>query len=516
MPTKRTSNHQLAILAALFCVLLDTGGCSQSAIPTKPKEPKDKPKPVVDVAPPLVMSIVEWDEFVGRLEPVETVEVRSRVSGFLAKTSFEEGQIVHRQDVIAEIDQRPFLSEVSRSRANLVEAEAKLAQAQALVSQAQAEAKRAAIHRGLAKKQLDRNSVLIKQKATALQDFEVSEAEFAQSEAEVVVSNSRIESAQSAVVAAQATVNIAQANLELSELNLTYTDIRAPIDGRISHRYVTEGNLVSGGTNDSTLLTTIVSLHPIHCYFDVDEQTFLKYTQLSRDGQGPSNRQVYNPVYLALSNEHDGFPHQGYIDFVDNRMDDRTGTIRGRAILSNENLKLTPGLFARVRLPGSPKYEALLIPDKAIGTDQAEKFVLTVDSNNKVVSKFVTLGPMSHGLRIIRSGLGRDDRVVLSGQQRARKDMEVTVKPAKVSPGKAILPDDYQPVPAEKLFSTKREMAGNVSIPVPTSPPQLKAAAPLDVGASNSSNSASNNSSISESSHATGENAPTRTARTQP
>ncbi len=370
------------------------------------------------------------------------------------------------------IDQRPFLSEISRNRANLEEAQAQLGQARAAVAQAEAEGKRSSIHRELAKKQHDRNTVLIKQKATALQDFEISEAELAQSEADVIVAKSKIESAQSTVTAAQAAVNIAQANLELAELNLQYTEIRSPIDGRISSRYVTEGNLVSGGTNDATLLTTIVSLHPMHCYFDADEATFLRNVQLSRDGKLPSSRDVRYPVYVALSNERSGYPHVGHMDFIDNRMDQHTGTIRGRAILPNEDLNLTPGLFARVRVPGSPRYEAILIPDKAIGTDQAEKFVMTIDKDQKVVRKSVTLGPMSHGLRIIRTGLEGNELVVLGGLQRAKPGVEVTATEEAVTPASEVLPDDVGPVPQDKWLTPKRPAAGNVFVPSPLAAPR--------------------------------------------
>lgn len=485
-------------MIAIACGMLHSIGCSQSA---SAKPAAAKPKPSVVVAKPVVMPIVEWDEFVGRLEPVESVQVRSRVSGYLASTNFEEGTLVHRGDILAVVDQRPFLSEVNRSRANLAEAEAQLVQAKALVSQSQADAQRATIHRDLTKKQLDRNSLLVKQNATALQDYEISEAEFAQSEADVVVAKSRIDSALSAVAAAEASVNIAKSNLQLAELNLTYTEIRAPIDGRISQRFVTEGNLVSGGTNDSTLLTTIVSLNPIHCYFDADEKTYLKYTQLSKEGKRPDNREVRNPVYLALSNEHDSYPHKGYIDFIDNRMDELTGTIRGRAILPNDRLELTPGLFARVRLPGSPRYDAILIPDKSIGTDQAEKFVLTVDSQGKVVRKAVTLGPMSHGLRIVRDGIAKDDLVIVSGQQRARPGMDVASTTETVQPGRELLPDDYQPVSPEELLTTKRPTAGNVSLPIGVAPPAGPSFVPND------------NSSLTP---APGDSTPSRTARSQP
>ena len=465
MQYKLTSIRRIALSVTTSIAVLGWIGCSRTA---PNPSPSPKAKPAVVVAHPVVMPIVEWDEFVGRLEPVETVNVRSRVSGFLASTHFEEGQIVQRGAVIAVVDQRPFLAEVRRGRANLNEAEAKLAQAKALVSQAQADAKSASVQLDLTKKYLDRNRLLLDRNASALQDFELSEADYAKAEAEVTAAKSRIDSAQSAVVAAEASINVERANVEVAELNLSYTEIRAPIDGRISRRYVTEGNLLSGGTNDSTLLTTIVSLNPIHCYFDADEQTFLKYSQLSQSGKRPNNREVRNPVFIALSNEHDGFPHQGYVDFVDNRMDEETGTIRGRAILPNHDLALTPGLFARLRLPGSERYEAILIPDKAIGTDQAEKFVLTLNDEQKVVRKVVTLGPMSHGLRIIRSGLTGSERVIISGQQkvqRVRPTDEISSTTEIVTPGKESLPDDFQPVSPEQLLSKQRATAGNVSIP---------------------------------------------------
>ena len=462
-PNRRYSTYLTAVIGLTLGLasLVSISGCAKPVAAAAAA----KPKPSVVAAKPVVMPIVEWDEFVGRLEAIESVEVRARVSGYLAATSFEEGQLVHAGDVLAVIDQRPYLSEINRSRANLEESQAQLGQAKAAVAQAEAEGKRSSIHRDLAKKQHDRNTVLIKQKATALQDFEISEAELAQSEADVIVAKSRIESAQSTVTAAQAAVNIAQANLELAQLNLQYTEVRAPIDGRISSRYVTEGNLVSGGTNDATLLTTIVSLDPIHCYFDADEATFLRNAQLSRDGKLPNTREVRYPVFMALSNEHAGYPHAGHMDFIDNRLDQHTGTIRGRAILPNVDMHLTPGLFARVRVPGSPRYEAVLIPDKAIGTDQAEKFVMTIDKDQKVVRKSVTLGPMSHGLRIIRQGLNGDELVVTGGLQRARPGVEVNVSTETVTPGNEVLPDEVQPVPPDKWLTPRRAAAGNVNIP---------------------------------------------------
>jgi RND family efflux transporter MFP subunit len=422
------------------------------------------------------MSIVEWDEYVGRLAPLETVEVRARVSGYLATTNFDEGQIVNAGDLLAVIDQRPFQAEVHRTEANLSAAKAMLGQSQSAAAQAEAEKKNAVIREALAQKRLRRSDQLRQQNATTIEDFDVRSSEFEQAQADVVVADAGIDAAKAAIVAAQAAVGVAQANLDLAKLNLQYTEVRSPITGRISRRYVTEGNLVSGGTNDSTLLTTIVSVDPIHCYFDADEAAFLKYVRLAREGARPSSRDVRNPVYVALANEEGGFPHLGHMDFVENRLDEETNTIRGRAILPNKNLDLTPGLFARVRIPGSPAYEAVLIPDRAIGTDQAEKFVYVVDDQNKVARTGVTLGSISHGLRVIRSGLTGSEKVVLSGLQRIRPGAEVDVEMDTIVPGKESLPDEYHPVPEDQWLIPKRKMAANVWVPESAAPPSRKAA----------------------------------------
>ncbi len=408
------------------------------------------------------MPIVEWDEYIGRLAPIDSVDVRSKVSGYLMSTSFDEGQMVKEKDLLAVIDPRPFLAEISRSEADLASAKAQLGQAQAAETQARAEKQRSDVRLDLARKRLARSSQLRQSNATTADEHEIREAEFSEAESEQAVATARIESAQSAVVAAEASVEVAQASLDLAELNLQYTEIRAPIAGRVSYRYVTEGNLISGGTADSTLLTTIVSVNPIHCYFDADEQAFLKYVRLAREGIRPSSRDVRNPVYVALANERDGFPHWGHMDFVENRLDEETGTIRGRAILKNDQLDLTPGLFARVRLPGSPQYTAILIPDRAIGTDQAEKFVLVVDHQKKVQRRVVTLGPLSHGLRVIRTGLDGSEQVVTSGQQKARPGAEVTTNFETIVAKPSNLPDEYQPVPQDQWIVPKRNPAANV------------------------------------------------------
>lgn len=438
------------------------------ARPTTKTETKAQPS--VSVATPVRMPIVEWDEYVGRLAPIESVEVRSRVSGYLAATHFQEGQMVNAGDLLAVIDQRPFKAEVARSEATLEAAKAQLQQAKAAAGEAEAEVKHAEIDRDLEKRRQGRAERLRAKTAIPEEEADIREAELAQAESKLQIALAKTESAKSAVVAAKAAVDVAEANLETAKLNLQYTEIRAPITGRISNRQVTEGNLVIGGTTNSTLLTTIVSVDPVHCYFDTDEHSYLKYIQVAREGMLSTGPNVRSPVFIALANERDGFPHHGHMDFVENRLDDETGTMRGRAIFSNKDGKLTPGLFARVRIPGSPKYEAILVPDRAIGTDQAEKFVLVVDEANRVQRKTVTLGPKSHGLRVIRSGLTGTEQIVLSGQQRARVGSEVKVTVETIAVGEESLPDDFEPVPEEKWLTPKRSVAGNVEVPDQSSP----------------------------------------------
>lgn len=441
-------------------MLMACAGCQKAETSTPARPPAS-----VVVSLPVVLPLVEWDEYVGRLAAVESVQVRAKVSGFLKSTVFAEGQLVQAGQLLAIVDQRPFQAEVNRSAAVLQAAEAQLGQAESSLKQAQAEADRSTVHRNLARKELDRQTELLKQNATSQQDFDVSKAELSQSEADVQVSNSKIESAQAAIEAANAAVEVARSNLELAKLNMQYTEIRSPIEGRISSRYVTEGNYISGGTSDGTLITNIVSLNPIHCYFDADEQTYLKYLRLAREGKRQTSREVSNPVFLALADERGTYPHRGHMDFVDNQLNEQTSTIRGRAILPNPDYQLTPGMFARVRLPGSARYEAVLIPDKAIGTDQAEKFVLVLDKDDKVSRVGVKLGPISHGLRIIRSGLTGNERVIVGGLQRARPG--ATVKPIeeKAVIGEEALPDDYQPVAESEWLQPARRPAGNVEIP---------------------------------------------------
>ncbi|HEX9741992.1 MAG TPA: efflux RND transporter periplasmic adaptor subunit, partial [Nitrospiraceae bacterium] len=223
---------------------------------------------------------------------------------------------------------------------------------------------------------------------------------------------------------AQESVEAARAAVKAAKLNVEFTRVTAPITGRISRKLVTEGNLINGGTAESTLLTTIVSLDPIHVYFEADERSFLKYTRLSLNGKQPGSRESPSPVYVALADEQ-GFPHKGYVDFVDNRLDPNTGTMAGRGIIPNPDLMLTPGLFARVRLPGSGKYEALMIPDEAVGTDLSQKFVYVVNVQEIIEYRAVQLGPKINGLRAIREGLNPEDWVIVNGVQRAKTGLKV-------------------------------------------------------------------------------------------
>lgn len=424
------------------------------------------PPPDVVVSTPLKRQIVEWDEYVGRFEAIEFVEVRSRVNGYLERTSFVEGQIVEAGDLLAVIDRRPFEAEVNRTKALLAQAKAQVGQSAAAVLEAEAAVRSAKVRQDLAQRNVERWRTLVERNAGTQEDLDTREAELQQSEANMASAKAALEAAKAEQVAADAAQQTAQANLEAAELNLGYTEIRAPVKGRISRRIVTEGNLIDGGSSQSTLITTIVSLDPIHITFDADEAAFLKYVRLAAEGKRASSREVRNPVYVALADEPETFPHRGHMDFVENRLDLETGTIRGRAILPNPDLALTPGLFGRVRLPGSATYEAILIPDLAIGTDQSQKFVWIVGADGTVSRQVVTLGPIVHGLRVIRTGLNGGEQILVRGQQRVRPGVRVKATSEPVVPMEDGLPDEYQPVPPEEWLSPARGPAANVWVPM--------------------------------------------------
>lgn len=350
--------------------------------------------PAVTVSEPLVREIVEWDEYTGRFQAVETVDVRSRVSGYLDSINFTDGEIVNEGDLLFVIDQRPF-------RVALTQAEAELNQARTRAD--------------LAAKDLERARPL-------LQRGNISQAVF----------DERLQARQEA----DAAVRSAEAQVEAARLDLEYSEIRAPVTGRISRYLVSVGNLVTGGAANATLLTTIVSLDPIHFFFDANEAAYLKYVRLDRTGQRTSSRDAQNPVQLSLLDEID-FPHRGRMDFVENRLDQQTATIRARAVFENDELLFLPGMFGRIRLIGSGRYAAIMLPDEAIGTDQSRKFVYVLDESNVVGIRLVELGPIIDGLRVIRDGLGPEDRVIIDGLQRARPGAPVTPQEGRIEVAEA-------------------------------------------------------------------------------
>jgi RND family efflux transporter MFP subunit len=356
--------------------------------------------------------VIEWDEYTGRLEAVETVEVRARVSGSIEKADFVEGAVVKAGDLLFLIDPRPF--------------QARLAQAQAEVSRAQA------------------------QHAYAVNEFNRLgglRPSGGSSEVEVENARQRMLEAEAAVAAAKAVVQEAALNVEWSR-------VTAPISGRISRKYVTRGNLINVGPGEATLLTTITSIDPIYCYVDADEQSILKYARLAREGKRVSARQAKIPCFMQLGDE-TGFPHQGVVDFVDNRLDPATGTIRARGVFGNSDGWLLPGIFARVRVAGSGRYKALLVPDSAITTDQDQKLLLVAGPDNIVQARPVKLGAQFGELRAIESGIGPDDRVVINGLMQARPGARVSPQETTVSLGSVTLTAPGSPA-IQELPATQR------------------------------------------------------------
>ncbi|WP_146409476.1 efflux RND transporter periplasmic adaptor subunit [Allorhodopirellula heiligendammensis] len=408
--------------------------------------------PEVTVAKPIVKKIVEWDSYSGRLEPIEFVEVRSRVGGYLQSLHFEEGEIVNKGDLLFVIDPRPFDAELKSMEAAMSQANAQLLQAQAGVAEAEAQQLQSDASVKLADTRLKRARTLMSRDATSQDELDQREAEFDQANADQAASRAKVNSAKAMIDAAQAAIESASAGLEAAKLNVTYSKIIAPITGRISSNFVDQGNLVSGGASaTATLLTTITSVEPIYCTFDVNEQEVLKYIRLAASGKRGSSREVRNPIYLGLVDEQ-GFPHQGHIDFVDNRFDPATATMRARGIFPNKNQVLFPGMFSRIRIPGSAPYEAVLIPDSAIGTDQASQFVFIV-VDGLIERKQVELGPLVHGLRVVREGLSGDESLVIEGLLKARPELQVKVDQQEIEVIEDGLPDEYDPVPKEEWLS---------------------------------------------------------------
>jgi RND family efflux transporter MFP subunit len=336
------------------------------------------PAPQVSVAPALSRKVTDSEEFTGRFEAVERVEVRPRVSGYISSVNFKDGSEVHKGDVLFVIDPRPYVAERDRARAQLAQARAQLV---------------------LARSERDRATKLLAQHAISQEEFDTRTSGLEQG---------------------QANVEAAQAALDAAALNLDFTRVTAPISGRISRALVTSGNSV---TNGQTLLTTLVSLDPIYVAFDGDEQEYLRYIGNGRDTAGDSQA-ARNPVQVGLASEN-GFPHAGVMVFIDNALDPMTGTIRSRALLENHERLFTPGLFARIKLLGSTQHDAVLVNDSAIGTDQTVRYVLVLARDNKVEYRPVQLGPVVDGLRVVQSGLAAGETIVVNGLQRVRPGAQV-------------------------------------------------------------------------------------------
>lgn len=416
------------------------------------QEPPPSAPAVVTVAKPVTMQIVEWDSYTARLEPVQFVEVRARVSGYLQSTHFTEGQIVEAGDLLFVIDPKPFGAALESAEATLEEAQAQLPKAMASMSQAKAQQVKAIANQNLTERRFQRATSLKLKNATSQEEVDIREGEYLQAKADVEGTKASVAEAKAAITAATAAVKTAKASVRTAELDLSYTKIRAPIAGRISDHRVTDGNLISGGSAQSTMLTTITSLDPIHCAFDASEAEVLKYTRLNQAGTRESAREFKFPVYLALADE-EGFPHIGHIDFIDNRFDPNSATMRATAIFANSDSDLVPGLFATLRIPGSGSHEAVLIPDEAVGTDQSQQFVLVVDDQNKITRTVVELGPIVNGLRVVRSGLTGDEQIVTRGLQRVRPGATVNPEVETLEVVDDGLPDSYEQIPRENLLT---------------------------------------------------------------
>jgi RND family efflux transporter MFP subunit len=374
-----------ALLAILIPAVL--AGCGGGKPPEGKGGPGGAPMaPPVTAAAAIERTTSEFDEFSGRLDAVEKVELRPRVSGYIERIHFAQGAEVAKGDLLVEVDAKPFEQEVRRAEAQVAGAKTRY---------------------DLAAGELGRVEKLVESGA---------------------VSRQELEERASAKRDADSALKAAQASLETANLNLGYTKVRAPVSGRTSRAELTAGNYVTAG---QSLLTTLVSIDPIYAVFEADEQSFLKYADLSRRAAGA--RTAKNAVYMGLANE-TGFPHKGFIEFVDNRLNPQTGTIVARALFDNKERRFTPGLFARIKMTGSGSYSAVLVDDRAVGTDQSRRFVLVVGADNKAMYREVKLGPLVDGLRVVRDGLKAGEVIVVNGLQRVRPGMPVQANVVPMDP----------------------------------------------------------------------------------
>jgi RND family efflux transporter MFP subunit len=393
--SKRTRMNKMMIAAAMVAIAPALAACGQSASQPQSAAP---PPPQVTVAKPVTKMIAEQDEYVGRFVAVESVEVRARVSGYLDAIHFQDGQIVKKGDLLFTIDRRPFAATLAQAQASLAQARANLAFAESDLARAQNVAVGAVITQQTFDQRMQAKRVA--QAAVAAQDAAVSQA----------------------------------------TLDFEFTELRAPVSGRIGDRRVSTGNLVTGGASGNTsLLATIESIDPIRFEFTLDEASYLRYGRLAKDGTDAPDHGLTVPIKLKLIDER-GFSHEGRMDFIDNAIDRSFGTIRARAVFANPKSTFTPGMFARVEVAAAPPGEALLVPDAAIGSEQVGKFVLVVDAENVARPKRVTLGPVVDGLRVVTEGLAPDDNVIINGLMRARPGVKVTPQQSSIASALAAAP----------------------------------------------------------------------------
>ena len=366
----------LTLIAALVLAGCDEPQQQQSA----------PPLPKITVAKPVVKPIREIDDFTGRFDAKEDVQVRARVAGYLEHIHFKDGALIKKGDLLFTIDQRPFQAELDNASSSVEVAQTRL---------------------DLAKQEFERAERLQKSGTVAVSTLDQRRQEY---------------------LAAQAEISGATARLRSARLNLEYTKIYSPIDGRIGRNLISVGNLVQA---NSTQLASIVSLDPIYFYFDVDERAFLAYSRLARAGQRPSGRFTPYEVKIQLTDETEP-KHTGNLDFVDNRIDRSTGTMRGRAIIPNKDLFLQPGLFGRISIPGSEEYDGILVPDAAVGTDQNRRIVFVVGEDNKLAPRVIRPGPRIDGYRVVRTGLKGDETIVVKGLARVRPGMTIDPQPVEL------------------------------------------------------------------------------------
>jgi RND family efflux transporter MFP subunit len=406
-------SRRATVFIALALALLPA--CKRAVAPHGP------PPPAVTISQPLQQEVIRWDEYSGYLSSPKTVVVNARVSGLIVEAPFQEGSIIHQGDLLFKIDPRPFQADLDNKKAAV-------AQARATADKAKAD--------------FNRSVELLKAGVTAQADYDSTKASHGE---------------------ADASLQAAEAALETSRLNLEWTDVRAPITGRVGRIDVTVGNLVNGGSGQATTLTTIVSIDPIYCYINVPESAALRYRELALQENQSNVAAAKIPAFLQLENE-TNFSRQGVIDFIDNQVDVNTGTVQIRCVFANPTTILTPGLFAVMRIPASARYRALLIPDAAVNADQNERYLLTVGANDIVQRRPVKLGPLFGNLRSITEGLKPGEWVIVTGMQWAMPG-------AKVTPHEA-------PVPTDSLQAVESMMAAVP--PAAQAQPRMRTAAQSD------------------------------------